>query len=60
MISNYLIYLYTLPKEEQVKHILIFIIFFFSLSIVCIILDFLKSKFLDKKNHNKSRQNKAR
>ena len=48
MITNYLIYLYTLPKEEQIKQIFILIIFFLISIIICVILDFLKSKFFDK------------
>ena len=52
MISNYLFYLYNLPKEEQVKQILIIIVFFFVLFIICIILDYIKSKFFDKKNRD--------
>ena len=49
MITDYLIYLYTLPKEEQIKQIFILIIFFLISIIICVILDFLKSKFFDKK-----------
>ena len=50
MITNYLFYLYALPKEEQIKLILIFIILCLFFMIVCIIIDYLKSKFFDKKN----------
>lgn len=49
MISNYLFYFYGLPKEEQVKLIFIFIIFFLFSLILCVLLDYLKSKFFDKK-----------
>lgn len=45
MITNYLIYLYTLPKDEQVMQIAIFIIFFLILFVICFFLD---SKFFDK------------
>lgn len=45
MISNYLIYFYTLPKEEQVKQLLILMLFFFILFLVSIFLDFILSKF---------------
>ena len=50
MITNHLFYLYSLPKEEQIKLILIFIILCLFSMIVCIIIDYLKSKFFDKKN----------
>ena len=45
MISNYLIYFYTLPKEEQVKQLLIFLLFFLILFLISIFLDFILSKF---------------
>lgn len=45
MISNYLIYFYTLPKEEQVKQLLIILLFFLILFLVSIFLDFIISKF---------------
>ncbi len=48
MVTNYLFYLFTLPKEEQIKQILMLVIFFLLLSIICILLDFLKSKFSNK------------
>ena len=48
MLSNYLIYLYTLPKVEQLKQVLILIIFFFIAFISCSLIDFFKSKFWDK------------
>ena len=50
MISNYLFYFYTLPKEEQVKQLLIFLIFFLILFIISIFLDYILSKF--KKDNN--------
>ena len=48
MIANYLIYLYTLPKEKQITEI--FIIFtFISISfIVCSLFIFIKSKIMNK------------
>ena len=52
MISNYLIYLYTLPKEEQIKQIFILVIFFLISIIICIALDFFKSNFFDKHKNN--------
>ncbi len=45
MISNYLIYFYTLPKEEQVKQLLIILLFFLILFLISIFLDFILSKF---------------
>ena len=45
MISNYLIYFYTLPKEEQVKQLLIILLFFLILFLASIFLDFIISKF---------------
>ena len=45
MISNYLIYFYTLPKEEQIKQLLIILLFFLILFLVSIFLDFIISKF---------------
>ena len=44
MISNYLIYFYTLPKEEQVKELLILLLFFLILFFVSIFLNFILSK----------------
>lgn len=44
MISNYLIYFYTLPKEEQVKQLLILLLFFLILFFVSIFLNFILSK----------------
>ena len=48
MISNYLIYLYTLSKEEQIKQIMILLIFILVSFVICIMIDFLKSKFFNK------------
>ena len=45
MISNYLIYFYTLPKEEQVKQLLIILLFFLILFLISIFWDFIISKF---------------
>lgn len=45
MISNYIIYLYTLPKEVQIEQIFIFMIFFVILVVICLFLDFLRYKF---------------
>lgn len=50
MITNYLIYLTTLSKEEQLKQILILLAFFTVLSSIIIFLKILKTKFL---NENK-------
>lgn len=52
MISNFLIYLYTLPKEEQLKQILIILIFFWVMIILSIVLDFIFSKLKKDKNKN--------
>ena len=52
MISNFLIYLYTLPKEEQLKQILIILIFFLGMIILSIVLDFIFSKLKKDKNKN--------
>lgn len=48
MITNYLIYLITLPKDDQVKQIVILLAFFTFLITICFILKFLKIKFLNK------------
>lgn len=53
MISNYLIYLYTLSKEEQLNQIIILIFFFFMAFIVCFLIDFFKSKFFNKNKDKK-------
>lgn len=50
MTSNYIIYFYTLPKEEQVKQLLIILLFFLMLFVVSIFLDFILSKFKKDKN----------
>ncbi len=44
MTSNYLLYLYTLPKEEQLKQILIILIFLLLLTLLATFLDFILSK----------------
>lgn len=48
MISNYFIYLSTLPKDEKLKQILIILAFFLILFAICCFLEFLKLKFKDK------------
>ena len=50
MISNFLIYLYALPKEEQVKQLLIILLFFLILFLISIFWDFILSKFKKDKN----------
>ena len=50
MISNYIIYFYTLPKEEQSKELLIILLFFLILFLISIFLDFILSKFKKDKN----------
>ena len=51
MFSNYLIYLYTLPKEEKIEQILLLLAFFAVLLAICGLLTFIKLKFLnDNKN----------
>ena len=58
MISNYLFYFYTLPKEEQVKQLLIFLLFFLILFLISFFLDFILSKLKnddfgdEKENHH--------
>ena len=47
MISNYLIYLNTLPKNEKFEQILIILAFFLILFSICCFLEFLKLKFTD-------------
>lgn len=47
MISNYLIYLNTLPQNEKFEQILIILAFFLILFSVCFFLEFLKLKFTD-------------
>ena len=47
MVSNYCIYLCTLPIEKRWEQILVLLGFFFVLTILCIFLKFLKTKFLD-------------
>ncbi len=44
MISNFLIYLYNLPKEEQARQLLILLTFFLFLFLLSILLDFILSK----------------
>ena len=48
MLSSYLIYFYNLTKEQQIKQILMTIVFFLILFAFCGLLIFLKFKFLDK------------
>ena len=48
MISNYIFYLYALPKEEQIEQILMILVFFLISAIVCVFLDYIKSKFSNK------------
>lgn len=50
MITNYLIYLVSLPKEEKIKQFLIMLGFFLFLLVICSLLAFLKAKFLNKSN----------
>ena len=52
MITNYLIYLLNLPKEKQVKQILILLAFFTTLLVIGIFLKFLKIKFLDENKNS--------
>ena len=47
MISNYFIYLSTLPKDEKLKQILIILAFLLILFSICCFLEFLKLKFTD-------------
>ena len=47
MITNYLIYLMTLQKEDQIKQFLILLAFFTILISISFILKFLKLKFSD-------------
>ena len=52
MISNYLIYLSTLPKEEKLEQILIVLAFFLILFAVCCFLEFFKFKFKDENKNS--------
>ena len=45
MITNYMLYLYTLPKEEQIEQIFIILSFIFVSALVCMFLDYLKIPF---------------
>lgn len=49
MITNYMLYLYTLPKEEQIEQIFIILSFIFVSTLVCMFLDYLKSRFSKKR-----------
>ena len=44
MISKFLLYLYTLPQNEQTKELFIFLIFFLVLFFFSTLLDFILSK----------------
>lgn len=48
MIANYLIYLYTLPKEKQIIEIFIILAFIFISCISCILFIFIKSKIMSR------------
>lgn len=48
MLSNYIIYLTTLPKGEKEEQILIIVSSLLILFILCAFLEFVKYKFLDK------------
>lgn len=52
MITNYLIYLMSLPKEERIKQILIMLAFFLLLLSICGLLKLLKTKFLDENKNS--------
>lgn len=52
MISNYYIYLMTLPKEEAIKQIFIILIFFIAILAICGFLRYLKFKFMDKNKNS--------
>ena len=47
MISNYLIYLNSLPNEQKNQQLFIILKFFTVLFLICVFLDFLKRKFRD-------------
>lgn len=47
MISNYLIYLNSLPNEQKNQQLFIILKFFTVLFLICVFLDFLKKKFRD-------------
>lgn len=49
MIENYLIYLNTISKEEQIEQIVIILVFFLILLIICVFFTLLKFKFIHKK-----------
>lgn len=47
MITNYLIFLMNLPKDERIKQLLIMLAFFLLLVTICGVLKLLKTKFFD-------------
>lgn len=51
MIANYVLYLNSLPVEKKLKQIAILLALFLILLVICIILKFLKIKFI---NENKN------
>lgn len=52
MIANYVLYLNILPNEEKLKQIAILLAFFLILLVICIILKFLKIKFINKNKNS--------
>ena len=48
MLSNYYIYLMTLPKEEAIKQIFLILAFFVIMLAICGFLKYLKFKYMDK------------
>ncbi len=52
MITNYVLYLTTLPKQEAIKQFLIFCGFFIILLAICGLLKYLKLKFMDKNKNS--------
>ncbi len=50
MMGNFLIYLYTLPREEQITQVVIISFFFLVLFLFSIFLDFISLKLKKDKN----------
>lgn len=53
MYTNYLVYLYTLPREEKSRQIFILLVFFIILLAISGFLKFLKFKFLNVNKNSK-------
>jgi hypothetical protein len=54
MLSTYLIYFNTLSNEQKVHQVFMLLIFFLSLFAICGLLEFLRTKYLNKAKNNNS------